>query len=295
MVNGNYVRTAVQKNWNTSLVGDRGKRISELCKAKDWRTDWFKRWLTELREPARFHRKQWEFIYVMQALWERRCIGRDKKGLVFAVGSEPGPSVFANYGCDILATDIFPEIGVEKGWTHADQLCFGLDSLNKRGLADDITFRRHVHYRPVDMNSIPSDLKNFDFNWSSCSFEHLGNISKGLNFLQRQLKTLKPGGWAVHTTEFNISSNEETLDNADTVIFRMRDLEELARELRSQGHFVEQLDYSLGGLPEDFEVALPPYEDEVHLKLQLNEYVVSSIGIIIQKQERKRSLFSFGK
>lgn len=268
---------------------DTGRRKSELCKAKDWYTPWFQRWVKELREPARFHRKQWELVYVMQALWERGCIQKGKKGLVFAVGTEPGPSVYANYGCDILATDIFPEQGIEKGWTFADQLCFGIESLNKRGLCDEQTLRKHVNYRAVDMNDIPSDLRGFDFNWSSCSFEHLGTIKKGLAFLKNQLKTLKPGGWAVHTTEFNISSNDKTLVDGDTVIFRMKDIEQLAKELRSEGHHVEELDYSLGGLPEDFAVDVFPYREDMHLKLQINEYVVTAIGLIIQK--RKKGMF----
>lgn len=224
----------------------------------------------------------------MQALWERECIREGSKGLVFAVGSEPGPSIFANYGCNILATDIFPEQGKEKGWEKADQLCFGIDSLNKRQLTDDETLKRHVSYRPVDMNKIPADLRNFDFNWSSCSFEHLGSISKGLDFLENQMDTLKPGGWAVHTTEYNISSDTGTLDNADTVIFRMRDIEEIAARLRKQGHFVETLDYSLGGLPEDFNIDVDPHNEEVHLKLQICEYVVTSIGLIFQKRRKRR-------
>ncbi len=285
MFNDNDLVQAKQRIWNTSLLYDNGKRKSELCKAKDWQMDWFKRWVKELNEPARYHRKQWEFIFVMQALWERGCIVKGKKGLVFAVGTEPGPSIFANYGCDILATDIFPEEGKEKGWTNGDQLCFGIDSLNKRGLTDRETLEKHVQYRAVDMNDIPKDLKGFDFNWSSCSFEHLGSIKKGLSFLKNQLKTLKPGGWAVHTTEFNISSNDQTLDNCDTVVFRRRDLDNLAKELRRMGHFVEELDYSLGGLPEDFNIDVFPHNEKVHLKLQLNEYVVTSIGLIIQKRK----------
>lgn len=183
-----------ERKWNTTLVRQDKKRKSELCKAKDWQAEWFQRWCREMNDPARFHRKQWEFVYVMQALWERGCIARGKKGLVFAVGSEPGPSIFAKYGCDILATDILPEEGVEKGWTDADQLCFGIDSLNKRGLCDDATLKRHVRYRPVDMNNIPSDLKGFDFNWSSCSFEHLGSIKKGIDFFKKSIEYTQTRG-----------------------------------------------------------------------------------------------------
>lgn len=290
-MNDKTIHSGIDQNWNTTLVHENAMRKSELCKAKDWQAKWFTRWLDELKEPPRFHRKQWEFIYVMQALWERGCIQKDKKGLVFAVGSEPIPSIFANYGVDILATDIFPETGREKGWEDADQLCFGIESLNKRKLTTDELLHKHVHYRPVDMNDIPAELKDFDFNWSSCSFEHLGSLDKGLAFLKNQLNTLKPGGWAVHTTEFNIASNDRTLETGDTVIFRQKDLEKLAEDMRNEGHFVEEFDYSLGGLPEDYHVDVYPHKQDVHLKLQLNEFVVTSIGIIIQK--RKKSIWNW--
>ncbi len=267
------------------------KRKSELCKAKDLKADWYKRWCKELKEEPKFHRKQWEFVYVMQALWERGCIEKGKKGLVFAVGTEPGPSIFANYGCEILATDIFPEKGIKQGWTNADQLCFGIESLNRRGLCDEKTLKEHITYRPVDMNHIPGDLKNFDFNWSSCSFEHLGSIEKGISFLMNQLKTLKPGGWAVHTTEYNISSGDKTIESGDTVVFRKKDIDKVVAELRKRGHFVEELDYSMGAEPEDFQVDFIPHTQKIHLKLQLDKYVVTSIGLIIRKKE-KSGLFS---
>jgi hypothetical protein len=142
------------------------------------------------------------------------------------------------------------------------------------------------------MNHIPSDLKGFDFNWSSCSFEHLGSINKGLAFLENQLSTLKTGGWAVHTTEINVSSNTSTIEKGDTVIFRARDIDEIVNRLRKAGHYVEETDYSCGGLPEDYMVDVEPHEQDIHLKLQIGEYVVTSICLIIQKGGRKK-LFSF--
>ena len=104
--------------WSPSPINDRGWQISELCKAEDVRTEWYKRWCKEIGEEPRLHRKQWEFAYIMQSLWERGCIAYNKKGLVFAVGTEPLPSVFANYGCTIVATDIHPEKGFELGWAN---------------------------------------------------------------------------------------------------------------------------------------------------------------------------------
>jgi hypothetical protein len=271
------------RHWNTNLEYDFGKRRSELCKAKDYRAEWFIHWCNQLGETPNYHRKQWEFVFIMEALWERGCIGRGKKGLVFAVGTEPLPAMFASFGCNILATDIFPEKGIEMGWTNANQLCFGAGSLNTRQLCDDEDFKKLVQYRPVDMNDIPEDLTEFDFNWSSCSFEHLGSLEKGFAFLKNQMKTLQPGGWAVHTTEYNVSSNDETQENNSTVIYRQRDIEHIVNELRNDGHFVEELDFSIGGLPQDYMVDTEPHEQKIHLKLQVDKYVVTSIGLIIQK------------
>ncbi|MBV5337004.1 MAG: hypothetical protein J0653_03215, partial [Deltaproteobacteria bacterium] len=72
-----------------------------------------------------------------------------------------------------------------------------------------------------------------DFCWSSCSLEHLGSIKAGLDFIKASLKTLKVGGVAVHTTEYNVSSDEATIDNNPTlVLFRRCDIQGLVEELR---------------------------------------------------------------
>lgn len=273
-----------ERVWTNPLSQNAGRRRTELCKAQDFHQDWYHRWCAEMKEMPRFHRKQWEYAYNMQALWERGCIREGSRGLVFAVGTEPGPSIFAGYGCRILATDILPERGKEKGWDNG-QLCFGLESLNARQLCSDQLLQEKISYRPLDMNQIPDDITGFDFNWSSCSFEHLGSIEKGLTFLKNQLKTLKPGGWAVHTTEYNISSNEATQDLNETVIFRQRDIEQVITELREEGHFVEETDFSMGGMPEDFLVDLTPHRQEIHVKLQVGRFVVTSLGLIIRKKQ----------
>lgn len=289
--------TEPNRVWRRELRPFSKKRISEVCKAMHIDSDWHRHWCAEMKEQPRMHRKQWEHTYILQALHERGCIQPGKRGLAFAVGTEPLPAVLAKHGCEIVATDLNPEEGTKLGWTNGNQLCFGVDSLNTRGICDATLFNERVTYRAVNMNNIPKDLTDFDFNWSSCSFEHLGSIKKGMAFIQNQLSTLKHGGWAVHTTEYNISSNTETQDNnKSTVIFRQRDIDEMVKLLRDSGHVVEEVDYSLGGQPEDFAVDLFPYSQNVHLKLQLEKYVVTSIGLIIQKQGnalQKRKKFWF--
>jgi SAM-dependent methyltransferase len=200
------------------------------------------------------------------------------------VGREPLSAIFASFGCQVVASDLQAESEMSKYWASASQWCSGLEAINERKICEDGAFRSLVSYRHVDMNHIPEDLVNFDFNWSSCSFEHLGSIELGLRFLKNQLQTLKPGGWAVHTTEYNISSNDDTLEEPNCVIFRQRDIDKIVAELRAEGHYVEELDYSLGWFPLDYKVDLPPYNGGPHLRLLVSNYICTSIGLIIRKK-----------
>jgi hypothetical protein len=76
-----------QPAWNLNLTADSGKRRSELCKAKDYQQDWYMHWCDVLGEEPNFHRKQWEYVYVLQALYERGCMQDGKRGIGFAVGT----------------------------------------------------------------------------------------------------------------------------------------------------------------------------------------------------------------
>ena len=105
------------------------------------------------------------------------------------------------------------------------------------------------------MTAIPADLAGFDFCWSLCAFEHLGSIEAGLRFVEASLAPLRPGGTAVHTTEFNINANGPTIDNWPTVLFQRRHMEALAARLAAQGHQVAPFDFDAGDKPLDRFVA----------------------------------------
>src|SRR5204862_2356900 len=111
--------------------------------------------------------------------------------------------------------------------------------------------RQRVSFRPVDMNNIPEDLGGFDFIWSSCSFEHLGSIRKGKHFIRRMARCLRPGGVAVHTTEYNVDSNFWTVRRGQDVLFRRRDFLAMVLDLEQAGHRVEPLDFDSGDTPAD--------------------------------------------
>jgi hypothetical protein len=205
-----------------------------------------------------------------------------RRGLGFGVGQEPLTALFASFGCILIATDLNEEKARQTGWVDTHQHAGGLAILNQHRLCDPIAFQQRVQFRYVDMNAIPPDLRDFDFTWSSCSFEHLGSINKGLHFLENQMACLRPGGVAVHTTEFNVSSDQETIDHGGVVLFRRRDIEKAAARLRIKGHAID-LDFDPGHGPADEYIDLPPYTHLPHLKLQLGNYVTTSIGLAIGK------------
>lgn len=257
---------------------------SKICKQEDFTAEWLQNACRELQEPFKYHRKLWEHCYITQALLERGMLSPGMTGLGFGVGKEPLVSYFASKGCYITATDLDVRTATQQGWTKSNEYAAQLQDLNEKMLCEPEAFNERVGYCEVNMNHIPSALYNaYNFTWSSCSFEHCGSIELGKQFILNQMNCLKPGGVAVHTTEFNLTSNDHTLDNEITVLFRLQDIEWMVRELRKQGHHIE-VDYSVGSLPLESYVDVPPYKSHIHLRLALAQYITTSIGLIIQKK-----------
>ncbi|MEG3910697.1 glycosyltransferase [Microcoleus sp. w2-18bC1] len=262
---------------------------SKLCVNRDFETDYYEHWIDKLQASKTIHRKNWEWVVMSQALNERGFLKPGKKGMGFAVGNEPLPSAFASLGCEIVATDQNYDIPeAQEHWATTDQLCRGKQALNEKQICPPETFDKLVSFREVDMNNIPEDLKQgeFDFIWSSCAFEHIGSIEHGLRFAKESLKCLKPGGMAIHTTEFNCSSNEGTLNTDNLVFFRHRDIQRLISELTAEGYRVEPPDYWMG----DSKYDLTPMKDlsnqwAPHLKIELGGYIATSLLLIIHKPQ----------
>jgi SAM-dependent methyltransferase len=263
-----------------SIVFDR----SVLCRAQSFREPYFSYWTTQLGEALRYHRKVWEFVFVCQALHERGMLEQGRRGLGFGVGEEPLSAYFAARGCQIVGTDMSPEAAALAGWTLTAEHAAGKHTLARPNLCPPDVFERNVQFVPVDMNHVPADLTDFDFCWSACALEHLGTIEHGLAFIERSIDTLKPGGVAVHTTEYNISSNEDTVSAGGTVLFRKRDFEELQQRVEAKGHFITPFDFNPGYGHIDRYIDVAPYLVEPHLKLALEGYAITSIGMVIRKK-----------
>ena len=264
---------------------------SQLCSAESLRSPALRAWAERLRpmwaagDEARevmLHRKMWEWLFIAEAFQERGMLAPGRTGLGFGVGQEPLVALFAAAGCDVVATDQPHDSAVASGWTDsAVEWSGGLEDLNGFGLCGAAEFEQRVAYRPVDMTSLPADLRGFDFAWSSCALEHLGTLAAGMDFVVASMACLLPGGVAVHTTEYLVSSNSATVEAGGTVFYRRRDIQALVRRLRRAGHDVD-MDYSLGDTPDDLHVDVPPYSN-VHLRTELAGYVTTSLALIVTK------------
>lgn len=261
---------------------------SKGCTQRDIESDWLGFWCSEICCAVLYHRKVWEICYVAQALYSLDQLVPGKSGLVFGCGEEPLPSLFAKYGVKVLATDLDPASSGSARWIETRQHSTTIEKLRMANVCPDPELRKNIELRYVDMNDIPADLHGkFDFCWSTCSLEHVGSIEKGLRFIENSLKTLKPGGVAVHTTEWNMNDEGGTVDHAHTVLFQKKHLLDVIERVRRQGYVVAEPDFTLGEGLFDGITDLPPHgahgADVMHLRLALSGYRCTSWGIIIQK------------
>jgi SAM-dependent methyltransferase len=257
--------------------------VSQACTRSQMDEEAYAYWAGQIMEQRREHRKQWEFCYIAQVLAAAGMLAPGRRGLGFGVGEEPLAALFATRGAHILATDLPPDAAQGTGWIETRQHAPGKDGLNRRGICPPDLFARNVEFRFADMTASLAELGQFDFIWSACAFEHLGSIEQGEAFLLASARLLAPGGVAVHTTEFNCFSNTLTLDNAGTVLFRRRDFERFAQKLAHLG-CATTFNFTLGDLPADRHIDVAPYSNDLHLKLQLEQWVTTSFGLAFTRK-----------
>ena len=271
---------------------------SKLCTQEDIESDWSRYWSGELQIPVVFHRKLWEYTYLLQALHASGNIAPGRVGLGFGCGLEPIASYLASRDVKATITDLPPEHQRVSGWASSNEYVETLEKAHVATLVDREKFIRQVSHRHVDMNAIPDDLSGFDFCWSVCALEHLGSIQKGLDFIEASLRTLRPGGTAVHTMEFNINPDGPTVDNWMTVLFQRKHIEGLVQKLESQGHKVAPLDFNAGNRPMDQFIDIPPWNGDLlgpvigelgmrgnanHLKLSVDGFAATCFAITITR------------
>lgn len=267
---------------------------SAICRRDHFDTDWYAQAAAMIgaqpgvQAPSSTpvsHRKLWEWCAILEALRGREMMKPGRQGLGFAVGTEPLASALAAQGVEVLATDLIDTDENSDRWSRSGQHAASLEGLHHPHLVSEKDFRNRVRFAPADMrdlSAIPDAA--FDFVWSSCALEHVGTLQDGWKFVLDAMRLVKPGGVAVHTTEYNLSSNDRTVSEADC-LYRKRDVEELDRLLRPMRCGLEAMDWDCGTHPDDLDYDVPPYfqGSSPHIKLMLDGYVSTSMLLIIRK------------
>jgi hypothetical protein len=253
---------------------------SRVCRQADCGLE-YAQWLERLDEPRTVARKEWEHAAICRALEATGMLAEGKRGLGFAVGKEPLVAAFAARGVDLVATDLAVEDPRAAKWASTNQHSLSLDGLRHPTVCSDQALTEHVSVRATDMNAIGRDLVGFDFVWSACAFEHLGSIEAGLAFVERAMDCLVPGGIAVHTTEFNLDSDADTVLEGDTVLFRHCDLATLTERLARKGHQMSPLVRGERSGVYDYLIDVSPHHFGT-LVMRMGGYRITSAVIVVR-------------
>lgn len=257
---------------------------SQVVKRSDFDQPWLVNIAKALNEPFRIHRKLWEFCSIADWFTKLDKYSRCKV-IGFGVGTEPLPAWFAEQGATVVASDLQSD-DWKKGQNSSSLSDIPWEGICDKSRVGNITFAE------IDMRSIPDEhcQGGFDFAYSAGSFEHLGSIVNGLRFFCRQMKCLRPGGVAVHTTELLCSGPK--LNNCDLVAFSPGDLRRLSSMLRRQGDELLEVDLSMGHSAEDEYIDEEPYGDEPHIKIAIDGRVITSVCLVAVRGKGRRIVSS---
>jgi len=259
----------------------------------DLESNWCRYWSAELKHSHIIHRKHWELAFVLQALWQMGKIRPAMRGLNFGRGEDPIISYLCSKGCEITLADLSEQPNKSNG-APGTTVTHALASAFRENLVERATFDRMVSSK--QMSSISSDPARYDFCWSISAADRMGSIQSGIDFIEKSVDSLKPGGVAIHTTEFNFTNDSETIDNWPTVLFQRRHLESTIQRLEKKGCRLLQPDFDVGSRPLDRFIDIPPFpndmheksiaywwKDTMHIKLSIDGFPSTSFGLIAVK------------
>jgi hypothetical protein len=271
-----------------------GTVVSQTPSAQQFEHPDFLRWESLLgfdHWADGFHRKVWEWAYILQAGRQYGVLSGGRRAVGFGVGNEPLPAVFARHDMSVIATDLtdIDEAESVQRWAETGQRLRGIEGLLRPDIVADERAMELIETRSVDMNRIP-ELPPCDLIWSAGSLEHLGSPERGIEFVRRTADLLAPGGIAVHTTEMDLVPHEQSIDYGELVCYQPADLRRLASVLRDDGYEVDLNLHVAMETPADRWVSVVLLHgfdlaagESAHLKVALGESVLTSMGIIVAR------------
>lgn len=272
---------------------DLERPVSQLVTSSQLRSPRFRQLIAALGvDPdtplADLNRKQWEWAYIAAALESRGVLSPGSCGIGFGVGTEPLTSLFVDRGCSILATDLPADDVNAAAWGGTSQHAASIDALHHPEICDRASLNRQVEFQPVDMTDLSplaARAGSFDFLWSSCVIEHLGGAALTERFLTQAVALLRPGGVAVHTTEYNPGSVVDPVEIPGITVFTAAWVAHMGDEFARAGATMAPFNPCSGTTAEDAMVDYPPYTFFHHNKLviEYGSVLSTSAGLIVTR------------
>lgn len=196
---------------------------SKLCDAADWfRPEVQEIIQRELHEVPRFHRKQWEFAMIFHTLQELGMIDQDKLGLSMGGGRELVAYALARHVRQLVITDLY-----ETGTTWDCARTEDPDDFIRRNKPFPVDDAKLKALR-MDMRDLHFPDRMFDFCYSTCAVEHIGERDDFVKHFNEVARVLKDDGVYVFTTE--VLLDDETIRDEHNYIFSLPFLYELFAE-----------------------------------------------------------------
>ena len=177
-------------------------RLNKICDRRDWEHPEWRQALEDLGyvfDPARLHRKEWEFAQAVYGLRKLGCLSPDAAALGLGSGTEPIIFFLAGRLRTVVATDLYA----------GD---FSGHEADPRMLRDPEAFapfsyhRERLHVRRMDATDIDYASDSFDIVFAFSSFEHFGSRRAQRRCLAEVRRVLRPRGVAVLTTEIILNA-----------------------------------------------------------------------------------------
>ncbi|MCW9065560.1 MAG: class I SAM-dependent methyltransferase [Ignavibacteriaceae bacterium] len=201
------------------------KSLSKICDAADWfNTEFHSIILNELKESPRFHRKQWEFAMIFLALRKLGCLNENMTGLSLGGGNERVLYSIAQHVKKLIVTDLYDE---DTTWDCAKTK--DPDEYIKASKPFEVDLSK-IKALAMDMRYLDFEDNTFDFCYSSCAIEHIGNFDDFVQHLDEVYRVLKEDGVYVFTTEFKIGG--ETIEDQNNFIFSSSYLKEIFNSIK---------------------------------------------------------------
>lgn len=188
------------------------KSMSKLCDAADWFDPEIDQIIRiELREPARLHRKQWEFAAIFLVLRRLAMVRSDRIGLSLGGGTERLLYALATHIKHMTVTDLYDP--------HTSWDCARTDNPDefvrsqKPFEVDDAKYNA----LRMDMRSLEFPDRSFDFCYSSCAIEHIGDDADFIRHFNEVARVLRDDGVYIFTTETSYLSH--TIKDPNNYVF----------------------------------------------------------------------------